>query len=190
MRTFSGPLTGPEHLLLVGGGFHFEVVEAGDSALAEGALADRDGDAEFRGLGVLEREGVEQAEQAVADDQVVDLLAEILPGAQRRVDAGVRLALDVKRHTYAVNVRDQGSVEEVVDGRAGGIAGEADRDPVRDARRYRHLPDDLCVHLLATDVVGRGGVAGVARDVAGQPLDERECGAVTYSTGCIPVMVD
>src|SRR5256885_7286507 len=74
-------------------GLDLEVVEGSGGPLAEEPFAEGYVHGELGCVRVLERERVEQAEQPVADPEAVDLAAQLLPGAQRGVNGGVRNAL-------------------------------------------------------------------------------------------------
>jgi hypothetical protein len=63
---------------------------------------------------MLERKGVETAEQAVAQGHLVDLLHEQLALTERRIGPGERDTLDVEGDAHAVDPGDPFAVEEVL----------------------------------------------------------------------------
>src|SRR5207245_8157927 len=99
-----------------------DVREFGLYTLAEQALPQGNGDVQRRRVGMLERERVEQAEEAVGDDDRVDLVPQELPGSERWVDPGVRHALRVERNADPLDLGHALAVEQVLDARASPVA--------------------------------------------------------------------
>src|SRR5436190_7211545 len=106
LRMFRGPLSF--------NGRDIEVVERAPRSLTEEPLAQWDGDALLRRFGVLEREGVDAAEEAVPDVHGIHLVDEELAPPERRVHAGVRHALDIERDPDPVDPGDLTAVDEVL----------------------------------------------------------------------------
>src|SRR2546422_3015646 len=98
------------------------VREFGLYTLAEQALRQRNGDVERRCVRMLERERVEQAEEAVGDDHRVDLVPQELPGSERRIDPGVLDSLRVERNADPLDLGHAPAVEQVLHARTPPVA--------------------------------------------------------------------
>ena len=83
-------------------------------------------------------------------------------------------ALPVERDPDVRDPAHELAVQVVLDERVRDAARVANRDVVADARGDGHLLDDLRVHLVGPDPVGRGGIGRAAYDRGRQPLDQRE----------------
>src|SRR5215203_1373705 len=90
-----------------------EILERSRGALAEEALGHRNRDTQVGAFRMLEGERVEQAEQAVADDERIEVVLEWFARAVRRVDARERLSLHIERHSHVVDRGEQRSIEKV-----------------------------------------------------------------------------
>src|SRR3954454_9908594 len=88
--------------------------EPGGDALSPDPFGPRDRHAELGDVGVLERERVEQAEQAVADRHRAEAVGQLLTPAEGRVRPGVAGAADSERHTDVVDPREAPTVEDEV----------------------------------------------------------------------------
>src|SRR5579862_6011773 len=126
---------------------------------------------------MLEWERVQQREQAMAETYRVDLVCHLFSGTYRRVSAGERGSLPIKRDPDVPYVRDRLVIKEVVNPGAAVMAGQRDVHVMPCLRGHGNLPDDLRVHLVDADLGGSAAVRirDVPGDRARQPLDQDEC---------------
>lgn len=92
-------------------GLDFEFVPVANGPLTEEPLRQRDRHAEIRGVGMLVRERIEQAEQAVTDHEGIELIGEGFTRAEGRDVAAVRHSLDVERDAAEALRREDGRSE-------------------------------------------------------------------------------
>src|SRR6266849_1869233 len=99
-----------------------DVRESGLYTLAEQSLLHRKGYVQRVRVRMLERERVEQAEEAVGDHDRVDLVPQELPGSERRVDPGVLDPLRVEGNADPLDLGHSLAVEQVLHARAPPVA--------------------------------------------------------------------
>src|SRR5580658_2834390 len=107
---------------------------------------------------MLEWERVQQREQAMAKTNRVELACHLFPGTCRRVNAGERGTLLIKRDPDVRYVCDGLVIKEVVGPGAAVMAGQRDVNVMPHIRFHGNLPDDLRVHLVDADLDGPAAV--------------------------------